>query len=99
MATTTRTAHFSGLDDIAAAIRELKEMAGARAGEIDVMVLYTDDSILNTGVDVERHRDVLGRIRDAGATWVSFAWDFSTQAETLAFVEGFASDHLGSNRI
>jgi hypothetical protein len=30
---------------------------------------------------------------------VSFAWDFSTQAETLAFVEGFAADHLGSNRI
>jgi hypothetical protein len=99
MATTTRTAHFNGLDDIAAAIRELKEMAGERAGEIDVMVLYTDDSILKTGVDVERHRDVLGRIRDAGATWVSFAWDFSTEAETLAFVDGFASDHLGSNRI
>lgn len=99
MATTTRTAHFSGLDDIAAAIREMKEMAGERASEIDVMVLYTDDSILKTGVDVERHRDALGRIRDAGATWVSFAWDFSTEAETLAFVEGFASDHLGGNRI
>jgi hypothetical protein len=63
------------------------------------MVLYTDDSILRTGVDVERHRDALGRIRDAGATWVSFAWDFSTQAETLAFIEGFAADQLGSKRI
>lgn len=99
MATTTRTAHFSGLDDIASAIRELKEMAGERAGEIDVMVLYTDDSILKTGVDVERHRDMLGRIREAGATWVSFAWDFSTEVETLAFIEGFAADHLGAHRV
>jgi probable F420-dependent oxidoreductase len=99
MATTTRTAHLAGLDDIAAAIREVKELAGDRASELDFLVLYTDDSILRTGVDVERHRDALGRIRDAGATWVSFAWDFSTQAETLAFVEGFAADHLGSNRI
>ena len=31
MATTTRTADLSGLDDIGAAIRELKEMAGDRA--------------------------------------------------------------------
>jgi probable F420-dependent oxidoreductase len=99
MFATTRTAHFSGLDDIAVAIRELKEMAGERAGEIDVMVLYTDDSILDTGADVERHRDALARIAEIGATWVSFAWDFSTQAETLAFVDGFGATYLGSNRI
>lgn len=99
MATTTRTAHFSGLDDIAVAIRELKDMAGDRAGEIDILVLYTDDSILEIGKDVERHRDMLGRIRDIGATWVSFAWDFSTQAATLDFVEGFGSTYLGANRI
>ena len=78
---------------------ELKEMAGDRAGEIDIMVLYTDDSILQSGKDVERHRDTLGRIRDAGATWVSFAWDFSTQTETLAFVDGFAQTYLGNDRI
>ena len=99
MATTTRTAHLAGLDVIAAAIREVKEMAGDRASELDFMVLYTDDSILQNGVDVERHRDALGQIRDAGATWVSFAWDFSTEAETLAFVEGFAEHYLGGNRI
>ena len=99
MASTTRTPHLSGLDDIAAAVREIEEMAGERADEIDVMVLYTDDSILEPGRDVERHRDALGRIREAGATWVSFAWDFSTQAETLAFVDGFAEHHLGADRI
>jgi probable F420-dependent oxidoreductase len=99
MATTTRTAHFSGLDDIAKAVRDLKEMAGERAGELDVMVLYTDDSILQPGNDVERHREMLGRYAEIGATWVSFAWDFSTQAETLAFVDGFAQHHLGTHRI
>ena len=99
MAATTRTAHMSGLDDIAAAVRDIKEMAGDRADQIDVMVLYTDDSILNTAADVERHRDMFGRIAEAGATWVSFAWDFSTQAETLEFVDGFAASHLGAQRI
>lgn len=99
MATTTRTAHLGGLDDIAAAVREMKDMAGDRADDLDVMILYTDDSILEPGRDVERHRDMLGRMREAGATWVSFAWDFSTQAETLAWVEGFAEHHLGADRV
>ena len=99
MATTTRTAHLSGLDDIGAAIRELKDMAGDRADQLDVMVLYSDDSILKTGAEVERHRDTLGRIAEIGATWVSFAWDFSTQTETLDFVDGFAASHLGAHRI
>jgi len=99
MARTTRTAHLSGLDDIAAAVSDLKEMAGPRAGAIDVMVLYTDASILQPGADVERHRDALGRMAEIGATWVSFAWDFSTQAETLGFVEGFAAHYLGADRV
>jgi alkanesulfonate monooxygenase SsuD/methylene tetrahydromethanopterin reductase-like flavin-dependent oxidoreductase (luciferase family) len=99
MATTTRTAHLSGLDDIGAAIRDVKEMAGDRADQLDFLVLYTDDSMLDTKKDVDRHREALARIAEAGATWVSFAWDFSTQSETLDFVEGFAANHLGGNRI
>ena len=99
MATTTRTPHLAGIDDIAVAVRELKELAGARAEQIDVMVLYTDDSILTPDADAERHREALGRLAEAGATWVSFAWDFSTEAETLAFVDGFAATYLGRSRI
>jgi probable F420-dependent oxidoreductase len=99
MATTTRTAHLGDLDAIGAAVRDLKEQAGDRADEIDVMVLYTDDSILDTSKDVERHREALGRIAEVGATWVSFAWDFSTEAETLDFVEGFGATYLGADRV
>ena len=96
---TTRTAQLSDLEDVAAAVRELKEMAGARADEIDVMVLYSDSTMLEPSKNVERHWEALEAIRDAGATWVSFAFDFATQAETLEFVERFASRYLGSDRI
>lgn len=99
MATTTRTVHLAGLDDIGAAIREVKEMAGDRASELDFLVLYTDPSILEPGKDVERHRDAFGRIAEIGATWLSFAWDFGTQAETLAWVDGFAEHYLGEHRV
>jgi hypothetical protein len=99
MAATTRTAHLGGLDDIAVAIRDINEAAGARAADLDFMILYTDDSILRPGVDVDRHRETLAAIRDAGATWVSFAFDFSAQAETLEFVQDFGETYLGAERI
>ncbi len=99
VAATTRTAHFAGLDELGVAVQELRDAAGERGADIDVMVLYTDDSILDTKRDVERHRDELGRIAEIGATWVSFAWDFSTQAETLGFVNGFAETYLGNHRV
>jgi hypothetical protein len=38
-------------------------------------------------------------MRDAGATWVSFAFDLPTEARTLEFIEGFARSHLGSDRV
>jgi hypothetical protein len=84
---------------MAIAIHELKELAGDRAAELDIMVLYTDQSILQHGVDVERHRDALGQIASIGATWVSFAWDFSTETETLEFVDAFGSGFLGAHRV
>ena len=99
MAATTRTAHLGGLADIAVAIRDIKDAAGERAAELDFMILYTDDSILRPDVEVDRHLEALAAIRDAGATWVSFAWDFSTQAETLEFVQGFGETYLGDDRV
>jgi probable F420-dependent oxidoreductase len=98
MATTTRTPHLSGLDDVRAAIHDLKELAGERADEIDVMVLYTDESICRPDVDVERHRDALGRIAEIGATWVSFAFTFPSKQRTHDFIEGFAENYLGDRR-
>lgn len=63
------------------------------------MMLYTDESILDTDRDVERHRDELGRMRDAGATWVSFAFDLPSEGQTHEFIDGFARSHLGPDRI
>jgi probable F420-dependent oxidoreductase len=99
LASTTRTPHISSLDDIAAAVREIKELAGGRADQIDITVLYADDSILDTKADVERHRDEFERMAEAGITWVAFAWDFSTEAETMRFIDGFAAHYLGRDRV
>jgi probable F420-dependent oxidoreductase len=99
MAATTRTPHLAGLDDVAAAIRSMREQAGERAEELDVMLLYGDDSILEVGRDTERHREAFGRMAEMGVTWVSFAWDFSSRAETHDFIDGFGATYLGAHRV
>ena len=99
MAQTTRTPHLAGLDDVAAKIAEVKDMAGDRADQLDFALLYGDASIMTPERDIERHRDTLGRMAEIGVTWATFAFDFSTQDETLAFVDGFASEYLGAHRI
>ena len=99
LATTTRTAHLGGLDDVAAAIRELRDLAGERAGQIDVMLVYADASILDPACDVERHRDMLGQMAATGATWVSFAFDIPTAEQTSEFIERFGDAFLGSSRV
>jgi probable F420-dependent oxidoreductase len=99
VANTTRTAHLEGLDQIGAAIAEVKELAGERADQLDMMVMYTDPTILQPGVDVERHRDQLGRLAEAGATWVSLVWEFASEQETLAFIEGLGEHYLGADRV
>jgi len=95
LATTTRTTHFAGVDDIAPAIRELKEMAAGRAGEIDVMILYSDDSILDTGKDVERHREPSAASRRSVPPGCHSP-GLLDQAQTLDFVEDFGATYLGA---
>ena len=71
----------------------------ATAHEIARLTDVLERMLPCTDVDVDRHREALAAIRDAGATWVSFAFDFSTQAETLDFVQGFGETYLGADRV
>ena len=99
LATTARTAHLPTLDDIAGAIRELRDAAGERASGIDIMIVYTDPSILDAKPDVERHRETLAQIAGTGASWVSFAFDITSASHTADFIEGFGETYLGSHRL
>ncbi len=99
MASTTRTPYLGTIDALGTAIRDLNDMAGDRADGLDILVRYTDESILDVSTDVERHRDLLGQMAAIGVTWVVFAWDLPTEAQTLEFIDGFGSSYLGPDRI
>lgn len=83
---TTRTAHIGDAATLARRITEMKDLAGGRS--VDILVSYLDQSIWRIGVDVERHRDAIAELAQAGATWVSLSGpseSFTRTEELLAY--------------
>jgi len=72
LATTTRTAALSGVDDLAAAVLDLRELvaeAGRDPDTIEVQVADAHGAVHDPARSTEQHRDHLGRLAEAGATW------------------------------
>ncbi len=92
--TTARTPAVSSNEALANKIRELKDMAGDRAAGLDISVSYTDRSLGDLSKDVERHRDALGQLTAAGATWTVISPEPTPVTKTLEFVQGFAETYL-----
>ncbi len=83
---TTRTAHIGDATTLARRIAELKDLAEARP--LEILVSYLDQSIWRIGDDVERHRQAIGELAGAGATWVSLSApseSFARTKELLAY--------------
>ena len=95
VARTTRTPAVATVDDLAAKVGELHELAGERAKALDVAVPYSDPTLADPLADVDRHRDALGRLAEAGATWVLVTGPTSSRAATLAFLDAFATTYIG----
>ncbi len=103
---TVRSPAISGIDDLAARVAVLADLAGDRFDELEVVVAYNDASLVDPTHDVERHRDQLGRLTEIGATAVVVGWPApdpgpsgtvdpaKTARLTLEFLEGFAAVHF-----
>lgn len=90
---TTRTAHIGDVETLASRIRETRDLAGDRADSIDVLVTCPDHSIAEPGVDVERHRDFLGRLAEAGVTWVGVQGHTTSLDSTIESIEHVATSY------
>lgn len=97
LARTTQTATLATFDDVAAAIVELERDAEAagRTEPIDYMTSYSDASLGEPAVDVERYRDAFGRIEDAGLTYVIVSHSRDEPAIVLDWLAAFGATHIG----
>lgn len=94
VASTARTPHMATIDDVAAAIAEIKDMAGDRGGSLDFVVSYHDRAASMASGDIERHRDALGAIEQAGATWIVTSSATVEPSSTYDFLQGFAETYI-----
>jgi probable F420-dependent oxidoreductase len=93
LAATARTPHLSSLADIAAKVRQLHDLAGERAGQLDVAMAYMDPTIADSRAEADRHRTMLAAMEEAGATWVVVAGPPGSEARSLEFIEAFATTY------
>jgi len=91
---TVRSPQMSSTDDIVERLQTLRTLAGDRFGDLDIAIAYTDDSIQDLALDVERHRDALGRIAEIGATWVVVGGPHDPHPASVDFLNGFAETYF-----
>jgi hypothetical protein len=89
LTTTSRTPNLGSVEDMAARVRDIRRLAGSRAGSLDIVPAYRDDSIHRPDVDVERHREALSTLQEAGATWILVPGPKGSTERSLEFIEAF----------
>ena len=93
---TTRTAHIGDIPTLANRVSELREMARNRAQELDVLVTYPDVAIGDPTSSVEKHRDTIGQLAQAGVTWLGIPGNSTSESQTLESIDFIASEILSS---
>ncbi|MEN9804844.1 MAG: hypothetical protein RIS41_1691, partial [Actinomycetota bacterium] len=88
---TTRTAHIGSAADLAAKVRQLRDLTEGRA--VEVLVSYLDHEATTPGAPVEKHRQAIGELVDAGATWIGLTQPSSSLAHTTDAIAHVAASY------
>ncbi len=93
---TVRTAAISGLDELAAAIAQLRADAGERGAALDISAAYTEPSVHDPDTDWGKHRDAIAALGEAGVTWVIVPGRAGTRDSSVTFLERFGKEIAGA---
>ncbi len=91
---TVRSPEVSTNDDLAARLAMLKDFAGDRFADLDLVLSYTDRSVYDLSNDVERHRAAIGELRELGATWMVVPGPSGAHPQSRDFLQGFADTYF-----
>ncbi len=96
LAKSAQTATLATLDDVGAAVAELEQDAkeAGRVEPIDYLTSYSDPSLPDPTVDVERHRDALGRMEGMGLTDVIVSHSRAEPAIVLEWLAAFGATYI-----
>lgn len=94
MSSTVRSPTVSSHDELIARLDRLRRHAGDRFDDLDIVVAYTDTTIHDNDVDVERHRDTLGRLAVLGATHIVVPGPAGAHPTSSEFLLAFAETYI-----
>jgi hypothetical protein len=72
-------------------VRQVREMAEGRP--VEVLVSYLDHDATSPGHSVEKHRDAIGRLGDAGATWIGLTKESTSWQHTVDVIGHIAASY------
>jgi hypothetical protein len=95
LSTTARTVQITDDDALAAMIADVQHDAiAAGRAPIDIQWTYTEPSLRDPTVDVDRHLEAFDRYRKMGVTSLVISCKTDNAAATLEFIEAFGAAYL-----
>lgn len=91
----SRTADISGVDDLAARVGIARDLADEVGRTAPLEVCYSAGGLGDAATSVEERRDLVGRLADAGVTWLPVSITGADRAEVADGVAAFADAFIG----
>lgn len=90
----SRTADISGVDELAARIRTARDLMAEIGREAPLEICYSAGRLGEPAVAVEERRDLVGRLVDAGVTWLPVSVPGDSRREVADNLAAFADDFI-----
>ncbi len=91
---TARTPHLGSTQELSNRIAELRDMAGDRGDQLDIVLSHPGPAAVAPGADVDRHKESLAELERIGATWVVVSGPAGSAAATFEFLQAFGATYL-----
>jgi probable F420-dependent oxidoreductase len=91
----SRTADIGSIHDLLARIAYAKEVAEAHGRAWDLDLCYSAGSLADPATSLEERRDLIGRLGDAGVTWLPVSIPGDSRKEVLDGIARFAVEVIG----
>jgi probable F420-dependent oxidoreductase len=86
----SRTADISGIDDLVSRIATARALADEVGRTASLDICYSAGGLADPGVSVEERRDLIGRLTEAGVTWLPVSIPGDDRAAVAEGIAAFA---------
>ncbi|MET0145000.1 MAG: LLM class F420-dependent oxidoreductase [Ilumatobacteraceae bacterium] len=93
-ASTVRSPYLDSLAGLDERLTILRDLAGDRFADLDIVVSYNDATVYDTDRDVERHREALAGYEAAGASWIIVPGPQDPAPKSAEFLDAFAELYI-----